>query len=124
MCAQNISLSDNYLGSYTEDARRHACRSLFVCVCVCVRVRVRVLSCVIYSKTVTDWKSSRKSSNNKTDENSLHLHFYKRDEDERLIFANVSSRIWHSEERASWYIRKIEANKMHCLSALADSQHK
>ena len=72
--AQNISLSDNYLGSYPEDARRHACRSLCV------------LSCVISNKTATDCKSSRRPTNNKTDENPLHLHFYKRDEDERLIF--------------------------------------
>ena len=70
--AQNISLSYNYLGSYPEDARRHACKSLFV------------LACAILIRTA-DWKSSRKSTNNKTDENPLHLHFYKSD-DERLIF--------------------------------------
>jgi len=38
-------------------------------------------------KTATDRKSSRKPTNKKIDENQLHLHFYKRDEYERLIFA-------------------------------------
>jgi hypothetical protein len=73
--AQNISLSDNYIGSYSADARRHACRSLCV------------LSCVIEIKTATHWKSSRKPTKNKTNEIPLHLHFHERDEAERLIFA-------------------------------------
>jgi hypothetical protein len=38
-------------------------------------------------KTATDRKSSRKPTNKKTDENQLHLNFYKRDEYEKLIFA-------------------------------------
>jgi hypothetical protein len=61
--AQNISLSDNYLGSYPEDARGHARGSLCM------------LSCTTKTKTATDPKSSRKPTNNKTDKNPLHYIF-------------------------------------------------
>jgi len=32
---------------------------------------------------------------------------------ESLRHNNITFQIWHSEDRASWYIRIIEANKMH-----------
>jgi hypothetical protein len=32
---------------------------------------------------------------------------------ENNIINNNVQRIWHSEDRASWYIRTIKANKMH-----------